>query len=59
MYLLTMESFPKTILDKYMNGEHVVRPHDGLFKKNLNEMVIESTYKKTMKVPIREKFSQP
>ena len=51
VYLRSMESLPKTIFDKFMNGEHVVRLQDGLFNGIWSDMAIESTYMKTGKGP--------
>ena len=40
---------PTNLLNRFMNGEHVIRIKDGLFNGIWSDMAIETTYMKVRK----------
>ena len=46
VYLRTMKKLPNSLLDKFMNGEHVVHLKNGLCYEVWSDMVIDTTYMK-------------
>ena len=49
VYLRSMEKMPSKLLQKFINGEHVIRLKDGLFNGIWSDMAIETTYMKVGK----------
>ena len=49
IYLRSMLRIPNDLLEKFMNGEHVIRLKGGLFNGIWSDMAIESTYMKVGK----------
>ena len=43
VYLRSIEKMPNNLLNRFMNGEHVIRIKDGLFNRIWNDMAIETT----------------
>ena len=44
VYLRSIEKTPTNLLNRFMNGEHVIRIKDGLFNGIWSDMAIENTY---------------
>ena len=49
VYLRSIEKMPTNLLNRFMNGEHVIRIIDGLFSRIWSDMVIETTHMKVGK----------
>ena len=49
VYLRSIEKMPTNLLNRFMNGEHVIRIKDGLFNGIWSDMAIETTYMKVGK----------
>ena len=49
VYLRSIEKMPTNLLNRFMNGEHVIRIKDGLFNGIWSDMAIETTYMKVRK----------
>ena len=49
VYMRSMEKMPIDLLNRFMNGEHVIRLRDGSFNGIWSGMTIETTYMKVGK----------
>ena len=49
IYLRSIEKMPSNLLNRFMNGEHVIRTKDGLFNGIWSDIAIETTYMKVGK----------
>ena len=49
VYSRSMEKMPTNLLNRFMNGEHVIQIKDGLFKGIWRDMAIETTCMKVRK----------
>ena len=49
VYLRSIEKMPTNLLNRFMNGEHVIRIKDGLFNGIWSDMAIETMYMKVGK----------